>query len=686
MESEVFVADGINASTGAPLFAPKTIDELAAIATAAPELGGEEDAELLKARRQRDDEAHFGVGEGIDRCELSQTGWGVIFPAVKAGSEEEKRQAAIYEALQPLLRHRKAQAAAAVEKYYRELRGGDGYRKGETGKKYLERLKVDPGVAADPEHLPYYLLLVGSPSEIPFSVQYQLDVTYAVGRLHFDDIEDYARYAQSVVEAERPEFKLARTAAFFGVRNPDDVATKLSRELLIAPLADLVAKNPKRTAALDGWSLPRYFDERASHATLEGLLGGADTPAILFTASHGVGFDRGDKRQVEHQGALLCSDWQNPRPFVPLDERVYFAGDHIASDARLHGLIAFNFACYGGGTPQYNEYAIREGKKDDREIAERPFVSGLHRKLLAHPCGGALAAIGHIERAWSDSLPGEGGAVGNRIKVFADTMHALMKGVPVGAAMEGFNQRYAYLGTEMSGQMESLEYASAAEAPKLKTEMVRMWTAHNDARDYVVTGDPAVRLQLTDVGGAARARECLSLQSVTVTATAVVSAPVAAEAKAEAPGLESASFGIVDTMRGFLSGEPAAEPSPDVEVELDTGEPAAAKGNPFQEFAKKVVDTLGNIASDAASLEVRTFVSNTSSAVPVTEDIFAKAELRAWTRIKVDGDIDACVPQVDGQVDTALWALHVELVKQAQTHRAEMIKMMLATLGGFFKP
>ena len=60
--------------------------------------------------------------------------------------------------------------------------------------------------------------------------------------------------------------------------------------------------------------------------------------------------------------------------------------------------------------------------------------------------------------------------------------------------------------------------------------------------------------------------------------------------------------------------------------------------------------------------------------------------LRAWTRIKVDGDIDACVPQVDGQVDTALWALHVELVKQAQPPRAEMIKMMLAPLGGFFKP
>jgi hypothetical protein len=186
-----------------------------------------------------------------------------------------------------------------------------------------------------------------------------------------------------------------------------------------------------------------------------------------------------------------------------------------------------------------------------------------------------------------------------------------------------------------------------------------------------------VRLKLAEGAAAPRTREALSLQSVTVTVTATTgSAPDAAPSAPE-PSADATSF-------GFFSRDP--EPATAPEVELNAGEPAAPKGNPFQEFAKKVVDTLGHIASDAASLEVRTFVSNPSSAVPVTEDIFAQAELRAWTRIKIDGDIDACVPQVDGQVDTALWNLHVDLVKQALAHRAEMIKLMLSTLGGFFKP
>ena len=109
MDEGMFVADGINASTGAPLFEQRTIEELARIATGG---GDEESSELLQAWRERDENAHYGTAEGIDRNDLAQTGWAVIFPAAKPGSDEDKRIAAIREALSPLLNHRRSQATS----------------------------------------------------------------------------------------------------------------------------------------------------------------------------------------------------------------------------------------------------------------------------------------------------------------------------------------------------------------------------------------------------------------------------------------------------------------------------------------------------------------------------------------------------------------------------------------------
>lgn len=307
------------------------------------------------------------------------------------------------------------------------------------------------------------------------------------------------------------------------------------------------------------------------------------------------------------------------------------------------------------------------GKQGDRAVADQPFVSGLHRKLLAHPCGGAVAAVGHIERAWSSSLPAEGGMANNRVGVFRSAMEVLMKGLPVGAAMEYFNQRYAYLGTEMSNQILGVSCAGGAERSRLETEIVRLWTARNDARDYVVNGDPAARLCVVDRGVAARPRECLTLRSVTVTSVEV--APAASLATS-APASE--------VVHDFTS-----EASPEVPKESKAA--PRSDGHPLRNIADRVAKTFGELVSNAASLEVRTFVSNSNNAVAVTEDIFREAQLRAWTRIKINGDIDVCVPEVNGQIDTALWAVHIEVVKQAQAHRDEMFKMALSTIAGAFK-
>ena len=63
----------------------------------------------------------------------------------------------------------------------------------------------------------------------------------------------------------------------------------------------------------------------------------------------------------------------------------------VPTDAKLRGMIQFAFACYGGGCPQTDNFDRLN--KSPKKIADKPFLSRLPQKLLAHPNGGALACV-----------------------------------------------------------------------------------------------------------------------------------------------------------------------------------------------------------------------------------------------------------------------------------------------------
>lgn len=490
---DLLIHNGIDGRTGDYLSDSATVEQVAgwALGAAIPDAVRRE----MDARQMLD----FPVKYGVDANDLAASGWAVVFPHARGGSPAAQRQAAIREALQPLLDHRRAMATRVHERRFRDIAGPDGWRPGESRRAFLSRMGAAVAGPVDPERFPYYVLLVGSPTEISYREQYLLDVQYGVGRIHFDDLEQYAAYAQSVVDTETDPPGGAPTAAFFAVENANDPATYASRRLLTEPLIACVRES---IAPASPWQLQTFLGEAASKQQLSSLLGDS-APSLLFSASHGVGFPPGDPAQRARQGAILCQDFPGMGTGRVLEEH-YFAGRDIAANADLRGLISFHFACYGLGTPGRDNFAYdlrgrqasgSDARTQPRELAPEPFVAGLPRQMLGRKRG-ALACIGHIDRAWSASFlqaaPGGRAGVDAHITTFESTLLHLMAGHRVGLAMDNFNLRHAELTSELATVVEGIQKFDDNEEPR---QIARLWLGALDARNYAVFGDPAARLE-----------------------------------------------------------------------------------------------------------------------------------------------------------------------------------------------
>ena len=649
--AQLLVGNGIDAITGEYLLPPIDVHQLARVAT-----GGRLDsAELadLQNKSRRGRRANYAVVEGVDPNDLAQAGWAPVFPAA-ADAAAAARQAHVRDALAPLFAHRRA----AAGELYREYLGELGYRPGETKQQYLARLGAGPGPAR-PQKVPYYLLLVATPEEIPYRIQYQLDVHYAVGRIAFDTIEDYARYARSVVDAETGGAGRPRHATFFGVANPGDTSTRISADHLVLPLIEHVeGRRPHH-----GFTVDSHLGDAATRSRLVELF--REPPSVLFTAGHGMGFPSGDAGQRERQGALLCQDWGGPG--TPVAREHYFTGEDLPAGADLRGMIGVFFACYGGGTPTRDEFTRRAlGEAHAQELAPAPLIARLPQRMLGHPGGGALAVVGHVDRAWGSTflwIDAQGkGQTRRHLDAFESLLDSLMAGKRLGYAMESFNLRYAELAADLSERIEQIQlYDEHYE----DSELAHMWICNSDARNYAVIGDPAVRIPTAGERAAPR-RDPITPRDAR--------APGASTMTDDSTDPAPRDGGPVDDARR------AHDELPDYGWFGDKADKADKPPSALVRLGNRVGEVLGDVLNDAAVLEVRTYTADNLAAIAGGEPLpTSGARLRAYTRCKLDGDTEACVPvTADGSVDQALWALHLEMVKQAQTHRAELLKTVLS--------
>jgi hypothetical protein len=656
MNEKLLYFNGINGANGAYALPPQDPETFSKLIAGAPV--DKDELTALSNWYAQISQPNWALIEGHDPDKLEEAGWGIVYP--------HGVDLAIKDALAPLVEWRKAQAAASKEHYFKELT----YRPGENKNAWLVRNGYAPG-PANPEKIPYYLLLVGSPEQIPYNFQTSLDVQYGVGRICFDSVVEYANYAQSVVEAEKQQLKLARQVSFFGVANDDDKATILSANHLIAPLLQGMMDDPKMSKA--GWNYSAILKDEATKNRLGELLGGAQTPALLFTASHGMGFPNGHQLQERHQGALLCQDWPGPRAWrTAVPDNFYFSAEDLASDANLWGSIAFLFACYGAGTPKFDEFA-HKAMNQRGEIARESFIARLPQRMLSHPKGGSLAVVGHVERAWSYSFVW--GRAGQTLEVFQTAFKRLMQGSPIGYAFEQFNERYAELSTDLTVSLEDAKFGTAD-----ALDLSGLWTANNDAKNYVVLGDPAVRMMVAPQSGAqaaAPARPVITLTRVP-SFKPVKAFDVSGETAAEQAA--NGGSGESETTGGEIIHLPSETPPAGESFGLPQDVSGALAG-----FFNRLGLYLGDAITNAATLEVRTFTSDNIQGVKMPKKgEMVGAKLRALTYIHIDGDVDQVVPvNEDGSVDYELFQVHLDMLKQAEANRTEMLRSLLEVAANF---
>lgn len=407
----------------------------------------------------------------VNPDDLEKTGWAVVWAP---GLDPRVRRA-----LAPLCDLRKEQAG----QLYREIL----HHPGEDLDAFLGRLQAPPG-HADPFRLPYYVLLVGGPEDIPFSFQAALDQVYAVGRIHFDAPEHYATYARSVVDTEDGRRgRREREIAFFAPEHPGDPATQRTCKDLVEPLIEHVRE------ARPAWPIRTVLRENADKAALGHLLGGDRTPSVLFVGCHGLKVTTGPENQRARQGALITADWPGGEG-TPVGEAHTLAAADLADDADACGLVAFFFACYGLGTPRRDSFHLAASQVP--EIATQPFVAGLAKRLLSLPGGAALAVVGHVDRTWTTAFDWavRAGQTRRQTDTFNIALETLLDGRPAGWATEYFGQLAGDLSQRLAGSWE--RRFRGEELDLVRFTSLRL--AQKDAQQFTLFGDPAVRLS---VGG-----------------------------------------------------------------------------------------------------------------------------------------------------------------------------------------
>jgi hypothetical protein len=431
---------------------------------------------------------HLGTDYSVDDPnDLTQAGWGILFAS--------DADPAIQAHLQPLIDLRKSQVQDPC--LFKVFSGSTGVLPGQTAASWAQQRGVSLTAPVNPYTggVPFYLLIVGSPDRISFEFQALLKMQWAVGRLYFDNVEDYGLYAQKVVEYEAKAFTpvQSKNTALWITRNYGDAATAILCGLISGDF--LSSDNP--LGAKRKFNLNPFTADKATKAQLIEILRGnlsGGPPAVIFTGSHGCEYSAANPdTQRRLQGAFATQEWVPGTPASPANQ---FSADDIPPDAKLQGTMGFLFACFSGGCPVQSSYYVLQDCTPVK-ITPAPMIASLPQALLSR---GMLALIAHVDMAFPYAFQDTNGTP--QTGAVRTPLELLMGGKRAGLAADSLSIMWSARAAELAMAQQSQGQVGPAAVRSFYSPnpaLGQMTIARDDARNYIVLGDPATQLRIRDL-------------------------------------------------------------------------------------------------------------------------------------------------------------------------------------------
>ena len=405
-----------------------------------------------------------------------KVGWGLIVPDEIVDGTLAADKAAGADLPEPLarllahrrgvlIRHRPGPAGGTLHRYDRH---GTEARVNPTG-----------ALGAGPGEIPRFLTLWPGPERIPWSVQYELQAGFAVGRIPLEG-EALERYVNAVI-AEFDGLGIDPLASVvWSVDHGGKDITGLMRDFIGRPLAAELAGDPELAPGL------RNFTDGTTPALTDDLRQCLEetNPAFVMTTSHGMTAPASNTARLQQLLGQLV-DARRSRLEPPGVDDAWVPG----------GAIWYAHACASAGSD--GRSAFSDLVEDDWELTavldglERvpPMVSPLPRALL----GGTRpirAFIGQVEPTldWSLRSPETGQVL---TAALSEALYRrLYLGRPVGWAMKSLHRN----ASQLNAREKTLRRAFARGAEDLAGEYLAVQLAALDWRSVVLLGDPAVSL------------------------------------------------------------------------------------------------------------------------------------------------------------------------------------------------